>query len=67
MNRADWTPDLLIAGFIILACFTLRILGINGEVWSTMGLAVGWVFGGQFHKRRLAQKEATKVAAPGVE
>lgn len=61
MNRADWTPDLLIAGFIILACFTLRILGINGEVWSTMGLAVGWVFGGQFHKRRLAQKEARKV------
>lgn len=57
MKREDWTPDLLIAGFIIIACFILRIAGINGEVWSTMGLAVGWVFGGQFHKRRARDKE----------
>ena len=57
MNPRDWTPDLIIAAVVIVLCFLLRVLGINGEVWAVMGLAVAWVFGGQFEKRRSRQRQ----------
>lgn len=62
MNPKDWTPDLVIAVIVILCCFTLRVFGINGEVWSVMILAVGWVFGGQFEKRHFQRSIERKTS-----
>lgn len=47
-----WTPDLIIALVLILGCFGLLAVGIDGEVKSILTLAAGWAFGSQFMARR---------------
>lgn len=60
MNRSDWTPDLVIAAGVIIGGFTMKLLGIDGEVWAGVILALGWVFGKQFEKRRRNHKQVVK-------
>ena len=52
-----WTPDLIIAAFVIVAGVALRCFGINSEVWAMVLLACGWVFGGQYQNRKLLMME----------
>lgn len=47
-----WTPDVVIAAIVIIACLALRFCGINGEVWALLLLAAGWVFGGTYQRRK---------------
>ena len=47
-----WTPDLIIALVLIVGCFVLLGLGIDGEVKSILTMAGGWVFGSQYQVRR---------------
>ncbi|MBA7548717.1 hypothetical protein ES705_41183 [subsurface metagenome] len=55
-----FTPDLLIALVLIVGCFVLLGLGIDGEVKSILTMAGGWVFGSQYQVRR------QKVLSPGT-
>jgi hypothetical protein len=47
-----WTPDLIIALVLVVGCFVLLGLGIDGEVKSILTMAGGWVFGSQYQLRR---------------
>jgi len=47
-NLADIT-----ALVVVLACFTLIGLHIDGEVKSTLTIAVGWVFGSGYQKIKI--------------
>ena len=47
-----WTPDLIIALVLVIGCFVLLGLGIDGEVKSIITLAAGWAFGSQYQVRR---------------
>lgn len=60
MRRADWTPDLVIAAIVIIGGGLMKAFGIDGEVWSAVILAVGWVFGKQFEKRHYRKQELDK-------
>ncbi len=51
-----WTPDLLIALVLIVGCFILLGLGIDGEVKSILTMAGGWVFGSQYQVRKTTPK-----------
>ncbi|MBA7530840.1 hypothetical protein ES705_23051 [subsurface metagenome] len=47
-----WTPDLIIALVLVVGCFVLLELGIDGEVKSIILMAAGWAFGSQYQVRR---------------
>jgi hypothetical protein len=47
-----WTPDLVIALILVLACIYMICSGIDGEVKSILTLAAGWAFGSQYQARR---------------
>ncbi|MBA7551200.1 hypothetical protein ES705_43736 [subsurface metagenome] len=47
-----WTPDLIIALVLIIGCFVLLGLGIDGEVKAIITMAAGWCFGSQWQVRR---------------
>lgn len=50
-----WTPDLFIAIILIVGCFILIALKIDGEVKSILTMAAGWAFGSQYQARHLAK------------
>ena len=50
-----WTPDLIIALVIIVACFSLIAFGIDSEVKSVLTMAAGWAFGSQYVARKQTQ------------
>jgi uncharacterized membrane protein required for colicin V production len=47
-----WTPDLIIALVLVVGCFVLLGLGIDGEVKSILTMAGGWAFGSQYQVRK---------------
>lgn len=47
-----FTADLLIALVLIVGCFILLILRIDGEVKSILTLAAGWAFGSTYLARK---------------
>lgn len=47
-----WTPDLIIALILIIGCFALLVLHIDGEVKSILTMAAGWCFGSQYQARK---------------
>jgi len=47
-----FTADLLITLVLIVGCFTLLILKIDGEVKSILTLAAGWAFGSVYLARK---------------
>ena len=47
-----WTPDLVIALILIVGCFALIFLGIDGEVKSILTLAAGWTFRSMYQQRQ---------------
>lgn len=47
-----WTPDLIIAFTLIIACVILIALHIDSEVKSILTVASGWVFGTQIQAHR---------------
>jgi hypothetical protein len=57
MNRLGWTPDLVIAAFIIVICSILMILGINSEVKSVFGLSAAWVFASAFTRKQESRRK----------
>jgi len=49
-----WTPDTLIAAFLVVGCLILVAMSIDGEVKSILSIAAGWLFGSKFtanHKK----------------
>lgn len=47
-----WTPDLIIAFTLIIACIILIALNIDSEVKSILTVSSGWVFGTQIQAYR---------------
>lgn len=47
-----WTPDLIIALVVIVGCFGLLVLRIDGEVKTIITMAAGWAFGSQYQARK---------------
>ena len=47
-----WTPDLVIAFTLIIACVVLIAFRIDSEVKSILTVASGWVFGTQIQTYR---------------
>ena len=50
-----WTPDTVGALIIICGGLALRFTGIDSEIWSLVLVAAGFLFGGQYHIRRLGK------------
>ena len=48
-----WTPDTIIAAVVIVGGLGLKFCDIDGEVWSLVLMAAGWVFGSQYQARKL--------------
>ncbi len=55
-----WTPDLIIALTLVLGCFILIVLSIDGEVKSILTIAAGWCFGSAYRQRRNRNKGGDK-------
>jgi len=51
-----WTPDLIIALVLVVGCFLLLGLGIDGEVKGIIAMASGWAFGSQYQVRKMKVK-----------
>jgi hypothetical protein len=39
-----WTPDLIIAGIIVIGCVVLLACHIDSDVKSILAMAAGWAF-----------------------
>lgn len=51
-----WSPDLLIAGALVIGSMVLLCLGIDGEVKSILTIAAGWAFGRGYRDVRLQRR-----------
>jgi len=47
-----WTPDQVVATIIVVGCIALIATGIDTQVKAILGVAAGWIFGGQYQLRR---------------
>jgi len=47
-----WTPDQVVACIIVVGCIVLLATGIDSQVKAILGIAAGWLFGGQYRARR---------------
>jgi len=52
-----WTPDLIIALVMVVGCFLLLGLGIDGEVKGILAVAAGWCFGSQYRIRKAKEED----------
>jgi hypothetical protein len=50
-----WTPDQVTAAIIVVGCIVLIATGIDGQVKAILGMAAGWLFGGQYQARKASQ------------
>lgn len=41
---SKWSPQSIMAFVVIVACFVLIIMGIDGDVKGILGMAIGWLF-----------------------
>jgi hypothetical protein len=47
-----WTPDTIACFIVIVAGLALRFTGIDGEVWSLVLTAFGFLIGSQYQMRK---------------
>ena len=47
-----WTPDQVVACIIVVGCIALLATGIDSQVKAILGIAAGWLFGGQYRARQ---------------
>lgn len=52
--------DEVIALILVVGCFVLIGLGIDGEVKSILTIAAGWVFGREYFRRIKRNKKSNK-------
>lgn len=48
-----WTPDAIGCLIIIAGGLGLKFTGIDGEVWTLVLAAFGWLLKGQYDERKL--------------
>jgi len=47
-----WTPDQVASVIIVVGCIVLLAAGIDSQVKAILGIAAGWLFGGQYRARQ---------------
>jgi len=53
--KVSWTPDAIGALIIIVGGLALRFTGIDGEIWTLVLAAFGWLCKGQYDLRQQAK------------
>jgi hypothetical protein len=51
--KVSWTPDTIACLIIIVGGLALRFTGIDGEIWTLVLAAFGWLCKGQYDERKL--------------
>ena len=57
MSRKAWTPELIIALIVIIGGVALKCFGFDGDIWSAVGLAIGFVFGTGYQTVKIRRLE----------